>query len=71
MYLGGGAEPFAKRAAKQKMSTTGVIHFTDFDGDGLPDFVLFDPQDFDVPVQIGLNRGELPVIPPPDISTNE
>ncbi len=41
------------------MSTAGVIHFEDFDGDGLQDFVIFDPHNFDVPVRIGANLGRL------------
>ena len=59
IYLGGQEGPFAKRAAKQKMSTAGMIHFEDFNADGLPDFVIFDPHNFDVPVRIGRNLGVL------------
>ena len=59
VFLGGGKKPFSKRSAKQKFKTVGVIRFADFDGDGLPDFVLIDPQEFDVPVQVGLNLGTL------------
>jgi hypothetical protein len=58
--LGDGRTPFAKRRHRQKVPTAGVIHFGDLDGDGLSDFVIFDPQDFDVPVRVGRNRGELP-----------
>jgi hypothetical protein len=65
VYLGGGKKPFAKRAAIQKFPTVGVIHFTDFNNDKLPDFMLFDPQDFNVPIQLGVNRGILPVYTPP------
>ena len=68
VYLGGGKKPFARRTAIQRFPTVGVIHFTDFDDDGLPDFVLFDPQDFGLPIQVGLNRGELPTYPLPDDS---
>jgi len=60
IYLGTKDEPFTKRTARQKMTTTGRIHFTDFDDDGLPDFVLYDTQSFDASVLIGRNRGELP-----------
>ena len=44
----------------QSMPTAGVIHFRDMDGDGLPDFVLFDPHNFEVPVRVGRNLGRLP-----------
>jgi len=60
VFLGGGRKPFPKRTALQKLPTAGVIHFSDFDADGLLDFVLFDPQQFDMPVRVGRNRGELP-----------
>ena len=60
IYLGGPEGPFARRAAKQKMSTAGVIHFRDIGNDGLADFVIFDPHNFDVPVRIGTNEGRLP-----------
>jgi FG-GAP-like repeat len=65
VFLGGGEKPFARRVALQKFPTAGVIRFADFDGDGLPDFVLYDPQDFDVPVQVGVNRGRLPIFQSP------
>jgi len=60
VFLGGGKSPYQKRSGYQKMSTAGVIHFADFDNDGLPDFVLFDPHHFDVPVSVARNRGQLP-----------
>jgi hypothetical protein len=66
VFLGGGKKPFARRSAVQKFKTAGVIHFTDFDDDGLPDFVLFDPQKFDAAIQIGLNLGNLPIFPRQD-----
>jgi hypothetical protein len=59
VFLGGGDRPFSRRNARQKMSTAGVVEFADFDGDGLTDFVLFDPHNFDVPVQIAINTGAL------------
>ncbi len=59
VFLGGGDSPFSRRNARQKMSTAGVIEFADFDGDGLTDFVLFDPHNFDVPVQVAINTGAL------------
>jgi hypothetical protein len=60
IYLGTESEPFTRRTARQKMTTTGRIHFADYDDDGLLDFVLFDPQSFEAPVQIGRNLGVLP-----------
>ena len=60
IFLGSKDEPFTRRTARQKMSTTGRIVFSDFDDDGLPDFVLYDSQSFDTPLQVGRNRGELP-----------
>ena len=59
VYLGSGDEPFENRSARQRMSTAGVIDFADFDGDGLTDFVLFDPHNFDVSVRLAINTGRL------------
>lgn len=58
--LGGPKGLFAKNGGRQEISTAGVIHFRDFDGDGLLDFILFDPHNFDVEVKIGRNTGQLP-----------
>ena len=63
VYLGSSESPFENRSAIQKLSTTGVIRFSDFDGDNLPDFVLFNSQIFDAPVRIGRNSGNLPGSP--------
>ncbi|MGI9206298.1 MAG: FG-GAP repeat domain-containing protein [Woeseiaceae bacterium] len=63
VYLGGDKGPFDKRTALQKLSTAGVIRFSDFDADGLTDFVLYDPQSFDAPLRIGRNLGVLPGSP--------
>ena len=60
VYLGTENEPFAGRTAIQNLSTTGRIRFADFSDDGLLDFVLYDSQAFDAPVQIGRNLGLLP-----------
>ena len=60
VYLGTKDEPFTGRTARQDMSTTGRIRFSDFDDDGLLDFVLYDSQSFDAPLQIGRNLGVLP-----------
>ena len=48
-----------RRSAVQKFESSGDIRFTDFDGDGLPDFVLFDNKVIDGGVQIGRNLGRL------------
>ncbi len=63
VHPGGPDGPFETRSVKQKMSTSGVIHFADLDSDGLLDFVLFDPHNFDVPIQVGRNRGLIPGTP--------
>lgn len=63
VYLGTADGLFAKRSRQQKLSSVGVIRFADFDGDDLPDFVLYDPQSFDAPVRIGRNTGLLPGTP--------
>lgn len=63
IFLGGTEKYFRKRTAIQKLPSAGVINFADFNNDALPDFVLFDPQRFDTPVRIGINRGELPGSP--------
>jgi hypothetical protein len=66
IYLGSEDEPFTGRTARQDMSTTGRIRFSDFDDDGLLDFVLYDSQSFDAPLQIGRNLGVLP-----NLATND
>jgi len=69
--LGGGEYPFARQGLRQEISTAGVIRFGDLDGDGLPDFVLFDPDNFNVPVTVGRNRGRLPGTPSPRTEARE
>ena len=59
IYLGGGKNPFRSRSAKQKMRTGGQIEFADYNGDGLVDFVIFDPHNFDIPIRIAVNNGKL------------
>ena len=63
VYLGTDDGLFARRKDLQKLSSKGVIHFSDYDDDGLPDFVLYDPQSFDASVKIGRNQGALPGSP--------
>lgn len=60
---GGRRGPFRAKAVRQKMSTAGMIDFADWSGDGLVDFVIFDPHNYDVPVQLGRNLGTLPGTP--------
>ena len=59
VYLGTKNEPFTRRTAMQKMSTTGRIRFDDYNDDGLLDFVLYNSQSLDTPVRIGRNLGLL------------
>ncbi len=63
IYLGGEQGPFDKRALRQSLQTNGVIHWGDLDHDALPDFVIFDPHNFNVPVRVGRNLGALPGTP--------
>lgn len=62
-YPGSAKGPFRSKPARQKMSTAGMIEFGDWSGDGLTDFVIFDPHNYDVPVQLGRNLGRLPGTP--------
>lgn len=59
VYLGSEDEPFTRRTARQNMPTTGRIIFADFNDDDLLDFVLYNSQSLDAPLQIGRNRGVL------------
>ena len=45
--------------ASQALDTGGRIRFGDLDGDGLTDFVLYDPRRPGTPVHVGVNRGVL------------
>jgi hypothetical protein len=60
VWIGDSDGPFGKKAGKQSLPTAGVIDFRDLDGDGLLDFVIFDPHNFDVPVRIARNLGRFP-----------
>jgi hypothetical protein len=51
---------FGPVAASQPLETGGRIRFGDLDGDGLTDFVLYDPRRPGTPVRVGINRGVLP-----------
>jgi hypothetical protein len=63
VFIGGGTRVFARRSVRQKMPTAGVISFADMNADGLTDFVIFDPHNFDMPVQVAINLGALPGTP--------
>jgi hypothetical protein len=60
IYLGTADEPFTRRTAYQKMVATGRVLFADYNDDELLDFVLYDSQSFETPVQVGRNLGVLP-----------
>ncbi len=60
IYLGDKGAPFGKPSGRQKMDTRGVVRFGDVDSDGLTDLVLFDPHQFDTPVRLARNLGQLP-----------
>ena len=63
VFLGGPKGPFEQRSIQQKMPTAGVIDFADYDHDSLLDFVIYDPHNFDVPVNLWRNLGALPGSP--------
>ena len=60
---GGPKGPFASRRIRQKMSTERMVRFTDWSGDGLTDFVIFDPQRYAIPISVVRNLGRLPGTP--------
>jgi hypothetical protein len=51
---------FGRIAASVPLAISGDLVAADLDGDGLPDFVAFDPLDGDGRLHIGRNRGQLP-----------
>jgi hypothetical protein len=63
IFLGDREEPWDESIGEQDLDTRGVIHFGDYDGDGLQDFVIFDPHNFDVPIRFGRNLGNMPGTP--------
>jgi hypothetical protein len=48
------------RKAEQDVDASGELFAADLDGDGLPDFAIFDPLDRGGTLHIGMNRGALP-----------
>ena len=59
VYLGSEKGLFSKRRALQRLPSSGIIRFVDYDNDSLEDFVLWDPQAFDSVVRVGRNKGNL------------
>ena len=60
VYLGGSPEAYRKRVARQALDTDGRIRFGDLEGDGLADFVLYNPRDLDAELRLVRNLGLLP-----------
>jgi hypothetical protein len=60
IHLGEVKRGYKKRHARQKLDTGGRIRFGDLNGDGLTDFVLYDPRRPTEPLRVGINRGVLP-----------
>ena len=56
----GSDPPKYRRDARQKMDTAGRVRAGDIDGDGLLDFVLYNPRDPDARVTLLINNGTLP-----------
>ena len=63
IYLGGSPESLRRRGARQRFDTNGALRIGDFDGDELPDLLVFDRTRPDTPIRIGVNRGVLPGTP--------
>ena len=62
-YPGGPDGPIGKRGVSQDMFTEGMIRFGDWNGDGLTDFLVFDPQRYGENVHLSRNLGRLPGTP--------
>jgi hypothetical protein len=60
VWLGGPQHRFATRSARQALDTGGRLRVGDLDGDGLPDFALYDPRSPGAAVRVGRNLGTLP-----------
>ena len=60
LWLGGPRHRFATRHARQALDTGGRIRIGDLDGDGLPDFALYDARSPGASVRVARNRGVLP-----------
>jgi hypothetical protein len=60
VHLGGAGQELARRVHRQKADSRGRVRYGDFDGDGLPDLLLYDPTRADAPVWLARNAGRLP-----------
>ena len=63
VWLGGPTYRFASAQSRDPLDSSGRVATGDLDGDGLPDFVVYDPRRADVPLRIGRNLGNLPGSP--------
>ena len=72
IFLGNAERGIRDLHAKQAFDTGGRIRFGDLEGDGLSDFVLYDPRRPGVPIRVGANRGVLPGTPkvPPSVAAS-
>ncbi len=60
VYLGGSPDAYRERVARQALDTDGRIRFGDLEGDGMADFVLYNPRDLDAELRLVRNLGVLP-----------
>jgi hypothetical protein len=60
VWLGGSEGLSSDTAGDQEMPSNGRLRVGEWNGDGLPDFVLYDPRELEAPVRIARNRGILP-----------
>jgi hypothetical protein len=60
VWLGGPRHRFSTRSARQALDTGGRLRIGDLDGDGLPDFALYDPRSPGAAVRVARNLGTLP-----------
>jgi len=59
VYSGGPTASFKQRIGRQDADTRGQLTFGDWNGDALPDLLIFDPKNPDVPLRLLINRGKL------------
>jgi hypothetical protein len=59
IYSGGPTASFKQRIGRQDADTRGQLTFGDWNGDALPDLLIFDPKNPDVPLRLLINRGKL------------